>query len=851
MKKLITILFLLLSVYSIGQIVPFPNRQPLGSPATLTVIEGAASFRWGSIITRYTDTTSANINTFFKTYPGAVIIVGDTVFVRDRLNKRWLSQWPGSVSGGVLDTFAVEYPIIVRYDVISDGVKRDTLAFSGTYTDSLITAAGGGGGGSPGGNYGNVQINRNSAFATPATDTLIYTTAGGFVVKNKAALTGKLTVNSGGKTLVLGGISAQEATYAGLCFGCVTPDFTNYFIAGDENTTYIRGGTNFQYTIGSTNRAVMNSVGLSLDPNQFGTAALYLPIGTTAASTAPLKFKLTSAAKLTTPEAGAFEAVSDRLMYTGSSVNRDTIAYLADLRSDIALHTWQKVMDAGATTTTSGVLNDAKFTFNPTSVQELLRITPITSFSGAANWSVTMDESDNGDGTFNYPIYMGFRDASKRGIWSSYEPHYVPSPGVIKLEAHPIVVRNGNDFVDIRGLSYEYQEEATAATSSALTYFRTSTFGIRTLAVDNDFFSVEPVNGIKLYNTATSTTDYLALKYSGGSYGSSYAEIGFNTTGTGHQHAGIHLDTRTAVAPIRFFVAASGTASFDAMDIFQDGSVQIGSLNTQIASTRFYVKGLGATSGTYAAKFQNSSGTDLFGVRNDGAIAIAGSVGSSGQVLTSNGSAAASWTTISGSGVTTMAAIGSSPNANGASISGSTLTLQPADGSFGGVVTTGTQTFAGGKSFTGAVTVGSLASGAIASTSTISADGDITSVANMSAANLLWNTYTPTITNGANVDASTAYACQYFRVGNTVTISGKIDIDPTSTATSTDLTISLPIASDFGNDYEAGGVGFCGRVAGLGFALYAEPTANELKIEFVSANTIDRGYFFTVTYQIL
>jgi hypothetical protein len=52
-----------------------------------------------------------------------------------------------------------------------------------------------------------------------------------------------------------------------------------------------------------------------------------------------------------------------------------------------------------------------------------------------------------------------------------------------------------------------------------------------------------------------------------------------------------------------------------------------------------------------------------------------------------------------GSGVTTMAAIGSSPNADGATISGSTLNLEPASGSFGGVVTTGTQTFAGAKTF--------------------------------------------------------------------------------------------------------------------------------------------------------
>jgi parallel beta-helix repeat protein len=54
-----------------------------------------------------------------------------------------------------------------------------------------------------------------------------------------------------------------------------------------------------------------------------------------------------------------------------------------------------------------------------------------------------------------------------------------------------------------------------------------------------------------------------------------------------------------------------------------------------------------------------------------------------------------------GTGVDTLAAIGSSPNANGATISGTTLTLQPASSSFGGVVTTGSQTFSGSKTFTG------------------------------------------------------------------------------------------------------------------------------------------------------
>ena len=52
-------------------------------------------------------------------------------------------------------------------------------------------------------------------------------------------------------------------------------------------------------------------------------------------------------------------------------------------------------------------------------------------------------------------------------------------------------------------------------------------------------------------------------------------------------------------------------------------------------------------------------------------------------------------------GVLSLSAIGATANANGATITGTVLNLQPADASFGGVVTTGTQTFAGTKTLTG------------------------------------------------------------------------------------------------------------------------------------------------------
>jgi hypothetical protein len=56
-------------------------------------------------------------------------------------------------------------------------------------------------------------------------------------------------------------------------------------------------------------------------------------------------------------------------------------------------------------------------------------------------------------------------------------------------------------------------------------------------------------------------------------------------------------------------------------------------------------------------------------------------------------------------------------------------------------------------------------------------------------------TYTPTLTNGTNVAASTSAQCQYIRVGNVVTVSGAIFVDPTAGAASTIIDISLPIAS--------------------------------------------------------
>ncbi len=83
--------------------------------------------------------------------------------------------------------------------------------------------------------------------------------------------------------------------------------------------------------------------------------------------------------------------------------------------------------------------------------------------------------------------------------------------------------------------------------------------------------------------------------------------------------------------------------------------------------------------------------------------------GLTGQVLTTVAGGTLSWTTPTTISVGT---ISNTSNVNGASITGGVLNLAPADGTNGGVVTTGDQTFAGSKSFTNNINVNQLNVGA-------------------------------------------------------------------------------------------------------------------------------------------
>jgi hypothetical protein len=117
--------------------------------------------------------------------------------------------------------------------------------------------------------------------------------------------------------------------------------------------------------------------------------------------------------------------------------------------------------------------------------------------------------------------------------------------------------------------------------------------------------------------------------------------------------------------------------------------------------------------------------------------------------------------------------------------------------------------------------------------------------------NIISGTYTPTLTNTTNIDDSVAYTCQYLRVGNTVTVSGKFDINPTAAGTLTVMGISLPIASNFASTGECGGTAFCTAVAGMGASISSDPTNDRAKLLFISSDVTLQTMTFNFTYQII
>jgi hypothetical protein len=224
-----------------------------------------------------------------------------------------------------------------------------------------------------------------------------------------------------------------------------------------------------------------------------------------------------------------------------------------------------------------------------------------------------------------------------------------------------------------------------------------------------------------------------------GTTGSS--EINIGTTGT---HA------KTCIAGIGG-VSPGGTPQSVIINptTGQLGSQTITTSVTTLAAVGSSPNANGATISSSTLNFQPCNGTNP-GVITSGTQTIGGNKTFTGTIGASNLSG-------TNTGDITLAAVGASPNANGLTLTGSALNLQPCDGTNPGVITAGTQTIGGNKTLTGTIAASNLSG-----TNT----GDVTIAAPFSV--------TPTLNSGTITtmtvrgSGATQIPNVVFRMGNTV-----------------------------------------------------------------------------------
>lgn len=121
-----------------------------------------------------------------------------------------------------------------------------------------------------------------------------------------------------------------------------------------------------------------------------------------------------------------------------------------------------------------------------------------------------------------------------------------------------------------------------------------------------------------------------------------------------------------------------------------------------------------------------------------------------------------------------------------------------------------------------------------------------------SSGNLLHGTYTPTLTNGTNVSGSTSAVCQWLRVGNTVTVSGRISVTHTSGVTATDIGISLPVASAITSAIQCAGVAVSSdATAPVAGEVYGDATNDRATALYTSASAGSNTLTFQFTYLVV
>ena len=114
------------------------------------------------------------------------------------------------------------------------------------------------------------------------------------------------------------------------------------------------------------------------------------------------------------------------------------------------------------------------------------------------------------------------------------------------------------------------------------------------------------------------------------------------------------------------------------------------------------------------------------------------------------------------------------------------------------------------------------------------------------------NRYTPTVSNTTNVTASTARSCHWFRIDNEVHVAGVVSVQTTAGTTNTILSLSLPVSSTLGFNYDLTGTAIWGDASNAPVAAFVTVDAsNNAKINWIAGSAATLDLRFEFTYEVL
>ena len=112
--------------------------------------------------------------------------------------------------------------------------------------------------------------------------------------------------------------------------------------------------------------------------------------------------------------------------------------------------------------------------------------------------------------------------------------------------------------------------------------------------------------------------------------------------------------------------------------------------------------------------------------------------------------------------------------------------------------------------------------------------------------------YTPTEVGAgsANIAAVTFYDAMWTRVGDIVTVSGRVEVDTTA-AGSTQLAIALPIASNIAGLEGVSGTACSNTVAAQSAAMRGDATNNCAVMDWIAVSTASENMYYIYQYMII